>query len=188
MKKKRIEFYIAILAIIVAFFALLVSLWQLEITREHNRLSVRPKILITPYLEGPGGRNGLYIENSGLGPGTIDSFIVDTPHGTYAGFGTNYWKEILESHNLEAFCFSKGWPDPEATLKAGEKIALLEVKKSKPDGCYFEALKTFQQKNIVLSINFHSMYDESFSTKRNFNIGSKELEVINSVIGQYIVK
>ena len=187
-KKKGIEYYLSIIAVSIAFAALVVSLWQLNLSREHNKLSVRPKILITPYLEGPGGRNGLYIENSGLGPGTINSFEVATPAGNYSGFGRDRWAEILESNGLESFCFAKGWPDPEATLKEGEKLALLEISNSKPDGCYIKALEVFSQKEISLKIDYRSMYNEKFETSRNFNIESKELEVISSLLSQYMVK
>ena len=187
-RRRGIEFYLSILAVFIAFAALVVSSLQLNLSREHNKLSVRPKILITPYLEGPGGRNGLYIENSGLGPGTINSFVVSAPSGTYSGFGKDRWAEILESNGLDSFCFAKGWPDPETTLKEGQKIALLEISKSKPDGCYIKALEVFQKKEISLTINYHSMYKESFATSRDFNIESKELELISSILSQYIVK
>lgn len=45
-----------------------ISEWQFKDTREHNKLSVKPIINITPYIEAEGGRYGVYVSNQGLGP------------------------------------------------------------------------------------------------------------------------
>ncbi len=188
MKEKRIEFYVSFLALIIAFIAVLVSMLQLHISREHNKLTVTPKILLTPYLEGKGGRNGIYIENSGLGPGVINSFQVTSPGGVYSGLGTDKWTEIFHKNNIESSCFKHGWPDPDATLKVGESIALIEMSKSAPNECYSIALNLFQRNDILINIGYQSLYNESFSVERNLSINSKKLDEFNSLISRIYKK
>lgn len=56
----------AALALPISILAAVFTWQQLEIGREHNRLSVAPILHITPYLEGIGGKNGFYMTNEGL--------------------------------------------------------------------------------------------------------------------------
>jgi hypothetical protein len=58
----------ATLAVLISIIAAVFAWKQVEISRTHNQLSVMPILQITPYLEGKGGRNGLYLSNDGLGP------------------------------------------------------------------------------------------------------------------------
>ncbi len=119
-------------------------------------------------------------------PGEIDFFEITAPSGKYSGFGKSYWAEILEANGLASFCFAKGWPDAGATLKAGESLKLLEISKAKPKGCYLKALKVFQRKDISLKVGYHSMYNESFTVERNFNMDFKELEIVSLIMERQI--
>ena len=184
--KKRIEFYLSLFAVLISLLAVSISHWQLEVTREHNRLSVKPKISITPYLEGVGGRNGVYIENSGLGPGTIIEFQVHTPNGIFSGLGEDKWSHVFAKNNIESFCFAKSWPDPGSTLKSGDKVALLEISKAAPDGCYLKSLELLQRDDIAVKVKYQSLYEEEFSTERKMLVNSKELDIINSIINKYV--
>jgi len=80
------EIVTTILPISIAFIALLLTLrqlkinrQQLEVTRKHNEISVKPDITSAYRLGGPPGeRVGIFLENNGLGPGTFLSLAIKT--------------------------------------------------------------------------------------------------------------
>ena len=185
-KRKNIDSYRSRLAILIAFLALFVSSWQLVLTYDHNKLSVKPSLHITPKFELGSGKTGLFIENSGLGPGIIKEFEVQTPEGAYSGF-TNQWKEIEEKNKLPLFCFAKGWPDKEATIKPGDEEYLLSLSESASDACILSIGRLFQRDDVIIKIVYESMYEEEFQVQRSFDIGSKELETFQSIVNKYMV-
>jgi hypothetical protein len=124
MAAKRIELYISLSAVAISLFALALSWWQLEVGREHNRLSVKPLVVITPHLEGPGGRNGVYLSNQGLGPAVLKSMKVVVAGQSFEGLGKSRWKEILKAADTDPFCYALGWPTPEAGELWGQVLHL----------------------------------------------------------------
>ncbi len=61
----------AIAAIVVAVAALGVSIWEGRVSRQHNRLSVKPAPCFI-WRDHPGHPLGLYLKNMGLGPAFVD--------------------------------------------------------------------------------------------------------------------
>ena len=59
----------AIVTLIVSVLAMAFAWEKVAISKDHNRRSVKPVLQITPFVEGPGERNGIYLSNDGLGPG-----------------------------------------------------------------------------------------------------------------------
>lgn len=59
------------IALVASILAVVFSWQQNNITKEHNRLSVKPILQLTPMVEGDNKRIGLYLSNVGLGPAII---------------------------------------------------------------------------------------------------------------------
>lgn len=55
---------LSLAAVVISITAASISFWQLDLMREHNRLSVRPYLMITPHLTAE--KSGLYLSNEGL--------------------------------------------------------------------------------------------------------------------------
>lgn len=73
---------IAISSAFIALLALVATIWQARISREHNRLSVRPMFHHVDERFW-GEYVTLGIENAGLGPGMIDEIVfIDTETGS----------------------------------------------------------------------------------------------------------
>jgi hypothetical protein len=67
----RTDLIVAIIALIVAICAVGVSVWQGYKTLEHFRILVKPHVDFAYYMQPDHKRPGLYVINSGLGPGVI---------------------------------------------------------------------------------------------------------------------
>lgn len=151
---------ISLAALAVAFGALCVSLWQLSMARQHNILSVRPFLMVTPHFAGSGGKNGLYLTNEGIGLGIITSMSVTVSGNTYAGLGTSQWPTILRSMNLDPLCFSMGWPTKLAALSPGKEIQILGPSKKPPAGCELALISFLMRKDVSIALHYTSLYEE----------------------------
>lgn len=164
MPKSSIELSASLFAVVISGVALGLSWWQLEISREHNRISVQPVIAITPYLEGPSGRNGVFLANQGLGPAKLTSFNVTVNGQTFEGLGRNQWPEVIRKAGSEPSCFKHGWPVYSSVLKAGEEEVLLAPSLANLPGCKAIAILFQLQKDVNIEIGYESFYGEAFET------------------------
>jgi hypothetical protein len=154
------ERLISLSALAVAFGALCVSFWQLDMAKQHNVLSVRPYLMVTPHLAGANGKNGLYLTNEGIGLGILTSLSVSVSGRVYAGLGKNQWPKILHDMGLEPLCFSIGWPTKVAALRPGMEIEILGKSKLFNSGCEL-ALATFlTTKDVSIELRYTSLYEE----------------------------
>jgi hypothetical protein len=67
---------IALVAVIISLGALGVAGWQTQLTRRHNRLSVKPHLRVRRHGGGSQGRYGLCVWNYGIGPAIVQSVEV----------------------------------------------------------------------------------------------------------------
>jgi hypothetical protein len=157
------ERLISLAALAISFGALCISLWQLNLSRHHDVLSVRPYLMVTPHLAGAGGKNGLYLTNEGIGLGTITSLSVSVSGRTYTGLGINQWPKILRDMGLEPLCFSIAWPTKTAALRPGIEIELLGATKGHNPYCDTALAIFLTRKDIFIELRYSSLYEEEFS-------------------------
>lgn len=154
------ERLISLAALVVASGALSVSLWQLNIAKQHNILSVRPFLIVTPHLQGKGGKRGLYLTNEGVGLGILSSLSISISGKTYHGLGTNQWPMIMHDTGLEPLCFSIAWPTKLAALRPGAEIEILGLSKNARPGCELELINFLKRKDISINVSYTSLYGE----------------------------
>jgi hypothetical protein len=92
------ETVVAICALVISIAALLVSVGQTWITREHNKKSVTPVLQFgTVYSQGDTA--GLYLKNVGLGPAKVvrsEVYLDGTPIGEYSQETVNRVRDTLK--------------------------------------------------------------------------------------------
>jgi hypothetical protein len=183
MKLPRItvQNVVAILALCISFAAAIFAWLQIEVSREHNRKSVTPILHITPYAEGKGGRNGIYLSNSGLGPAIIKKFSVKSGSTSANGFELDKWSEVLRASNVNSNCFATGWPKSDAAVRAGIEESLLYVTNSEYNGiCNMELVKLIGGQGVEISIEYESIYGELRRVSASSKIKSESIELLYS--------
>ena len=158
-------------AIGFATLALGASLWQGWVGNEHNRLSVRPLIVATPYLEGPRARNGLYLANLGLGPAIIDRASIVFDRTAY-DLTADFWEEALVAMDIETICFTRSWIPAGAAIREDQEIALLAITDPSMQLCLHESLKLLTEHRIELNLNYRSLYGERLTSTDTFTLRS----------------
>lgn len=168
---------IALLALAISLIAVWFTWKQVEISQTHNRLSVTPILQLTPYLEGVGKRNGLYLTNDGLGPALIKTFSVTLRGDRTEGFESDRWGEIVTSLKLTPECFGHAWPRNETTISAGVEIPLIFVTNaSGKEFCFLEAVQMFGGEPILIELEYESIYGDRKTVSADSKIRSEILE------------
>lgn len=162
----------------VALFAAVFAWQQVDIGREHNKLSVRPILQITPYLEGTGGRNGLFLTNDGLGPALLKTFSVRSGSVVREGFGVDQWAEIIATTKANPACFGTGWPKGETAIKVGAELPLVILTKAEGNTCQLELIKLIAGPAVHITVGYESMYGEQKTLVADSRIISKTLDRI----------
>ncbi|MCL2075739.1 MAG: hypothetical protein FWH15_04765 [Betaproteobacteria bacterium] len=161
-----------------------ISSQQVEITRDHYRRSVTPILNVTPYAEGKGRRNGIYLSNDGLGPAIIKEFSVKSGSTVVSGFESEQWHDILTAADINPACFELGWPRADAAISASEKDhVLLSITKAEGhDICYPELIKLIGDQSIDISIQYESIYGEPKRVLASSKIKSKTVDALRRQI------
>lgn len=91
---------LAVLAVIVASLAMFVALWQGYLTREHNRLSLRPHLDLTWYFTGSSKSIGMSLSNDGAGPAAIKWIqLYIKNEAVWSGDG-NAWPKVFDRFDI----------------------------------------------------------------------------------------
>jgi len=154
---------ISISAIFVACVAVGISIWQGFETRRHNKLSVKPYLVIRTSTSKSGLSMGVWVENDGLGPALIKDFIV-----YFDGQPTRIDnREAAEKVYRPAQIYEKGikfWSPMKSTvLKRDGRTDVISYPKAiwTPEG-----IEMFAERLSHLHFKFiyESIYGEKFET------------------------
>lgn len=182
MKEKgSIETIIAVLALLISLVAVYFTREQLEVSRLHNRLSVKPILDVTPHAEGTDGRNGFYLTNVGLGPAILTSFSASTGDLSMEGFGSDRWQSVLNAAEANENCFATGWPREAAALKSGDEIALFEVTSANDsEFCFAEMIKLMGGVGIDVKVGYQSIYKEEWVKESSTRVESQVIKQLRA--------
>jgi len=146
---------IAACSMVIALVAAGLSGYSAYLTREHDRLSVRPKLLFTFAYDGTGA--GWKIVNMGLGPARIRGFrVLINGVEQKAADKEEFWTVIARGLNLPAetnYQFTN--PRVDEMIPVEQTMTLCWVNKG-PASQTLEA----QYKNVGLEFCYCSIYDE----------------------------
>lgn len=179
MKSERI---LAFSAVFISVLALVVSIWQGMVSREHNRLSFTPYLQVSSRLTG-NTDTGLYLENAGTGPAFIQSAIVSA-RGKSFDLADNQWSELFEHIGVEPLCFRNTWLRPGAALRAEKEVDLIKITTANLPlpKCAIESLKFLTEKDAKLIIRYRSIYKEGYELSEEFALKESDLGRLKGLI------
>jgi hypothetical protein len=176
------SFFTQTLLSLFALFISCVSVYftreQLEISREHNRISITPIIHITPFLENK-GRNGVYISNKGIGPALLKLFSVESRGIVAQGFDNDRFTDILKAYGVRPECFKIGWPRTGTAIKVDEEIGLFSMNDYSAPGeppCILDVLKLIGGDGIKITVTYESLYGESKTVTSSSKVKSRAVD------------
>ena len=179
----RTELIISFSSVSIALMALFVSIWQSIETREHNKNSLKPYLTAAPLLNGIKGENGVYIINDGVGPAYIKSAHL-TVEGQEFDLSRNIWPDVYKHIGLKKLCYSESWFKKGSALRAGEAMRLLAPSASPiASDCPIEFIKLISVKELVLQIEYQSVYEDDFIFDQSIGLDRQEVETFKKALG-----
>ena len=171
-KIKNFEFW----GIAIGSLALIATIIQGWHAREHNKLSVRPYLTMAAKIEGPGGKNGIFIENAGLGTAIIKKAIIRFNQIDY-DFNKIVWPEILGKKGIDKMCFERTWLPVDAAITTTKEEAIIKLTRADSKGCYLEISKLVLNNQISVKIEYESLYKESFVVEKEVSLQGLGIEI-----------
>ena len=169
--KWLIELIADVATILIAALALGLTIWQARATQRHNeatlkhsRLSIRPLIVLTRLFSDRNEENGLFFENTGIGPGNVSNIRVSID-GKQA-------VPVRSPQDIESFIrqhvrgsfprITFFVPGRNYYLRSGEKLGFFTFDIRSFDTTSSVNLKNFLFK-IQIAFEYSSLYEESWS-------------------------
>jgi hypothetical protein len=119
----------AVCSVVIASCALFVTVWQINETREHNRLSVLPSLNIYHTGETDGGDRGWVVENTGLGPAIIgNSVILVDGKPVEGGISWTAWREVAKRLSISKEHVTLSGLDYKEVVQHGSEFPLIAIK------------------------------------------------------------
>ena len=169
--------------IVIAVLAMVGTWYQGVIAREHNELSVRPSIRFSYYFEGEGKRNGVFIENFGLGTARITQLSVQINSGTFDLLKTGGARDALRSMGADIFCFLDINPEVGTMLRAGATEPLFAG--SRAPICNLQIARMLAKQPLVLHVRYLSPYEKTIEDRQTILIDRAAFEErVPGILGQ----
>jgi hypothetical protein len=149
---------------VIALAALGTAIWQGYVMREHNKLSVLPRLNIDVHNQ-PGIPVKIELKNQGLGPAIINKFRLKLDNKEYKVDSVESMDAVLKEAGLIPAQISwRGFlPSKGTALLPGDSVLLLEFSDSHFDeNQYQESIKIINR--IDFSIKYRSIYGEVFDS------------------------
>jgi hypothetical protein len=152
---------VKIVAVVIALLSLTVSVTTVLLTRQHNRLSVRPSLTVLNEFGDPEGKDwGWILSNKGTGPALFRSMTIKVNGKPITSGPYEAWKEVIKQlgivGNISTRSLGEGEP-----ISAGEKIPLLVVtSKDQTERSLLRGVIARLEVEIV----YASIYDQVFTS------------------------
>jgi hypothetical protein len=167
---------------VFASAALAISLGTASITymqyrsqKHDTQLAIQPRLAITPYLEGPGGRNGLYVSNDGAGTAHITAMRLAFEGRTFEGPGASPWPVIARAMGASG-CFHSGWPIGDATfLRAGQTEVLVAPTREREPQCAGAIVRLLAQGHLAYTVHYTDLDGHPFDLHDTVEINDSEV-------------
>ena len=91
-----IEVIIAISSMFIALCALIFSFWQVKITRDHNKITVKPHLTTWSTIGHENGNYAVHVLNNGIGPALIKKYEIRVDDKVMSGEGTEPIEKALK--------------------------------------------------------------------------------------------
>ena len=168
MKKKTwsSDRIIGLSAILISIMTLFVLMYQTNLMREQQRLSVLPYLGVSNFNTG-GPNFKIILTNNGIGPAFIESIKIIYNGKTYKQDISSFlYKHIPETDSINNLYHSNIFEG--LMIPAGETIPMLEINNSEDDAMKLLKLLTkLYDKDLDFEIVYRSIYKERWRITGN---------------------
>ena len=152
---------IAVLAGLIALLAMGATFWQAAISRNHNRLSVRPHLdFITTRFFGKSV--SVTLTNNGLGPAIVRSAYITLDKDEYRLPDPNIPEPIYNEILATGLILQFNLLGPNTPISSGGSVCLVTVNGDLNNASIFNSAIAVV-KRISFRFEYESMYEEKFS-------------------------
>ncbi len=152
MSKTKNRGFDSIAVLIVALAAVVVAVWQANLTRQHNRLTVKPFLDVDISVQEAAF---LKIKNKGEGAALVTSFELKWDNKKF-----NDWVELFQAADgLNTVGLSRTFKEGDV-IGAHEELVLCQL----PTGAS-------KRIGIIIVINYESIYGEPYTFRKKFSWG-----------------
>lgn len=148
--------------VVIAVAAVVVGVWQSLAARKHNRLSVRPLLVLEvncdPTLRG----FGVWIANKGVGPARVTDFRVLVDGKDETASVPNRWQQALITLDLNYPFVQHFSLQPGTAISPGEIMPLITAEQNQID----ENMRLHMKQRlprIGCIVAYKSVYEEAFT-------------------------
>jgi len=167
--KIKAENVTAFAATLTAIAALFIAVWDNVQAREHNRLSVAPRLTVSTTVSN--ATRSISLRNDGIGPAIIDQMTMrmETADGRIE---THEWQDISPLFLDAGHSISSSWQfSPGDAVGIGKSYALFGASEN-PDTTA-PSLREMVQ-DLSLRIEYASIYGDPLEVTYNWNEGDTE--------------
>lgn len=162
---------ISVSSVVIAVCALGATIYQAHLSQQHNRLSVKPVLIMTDRREtqGLGSEFHFSIDNCGIGPAMVVDryFLVDGVRFEASGRSGDTVAELMNHVFQKRYAYElleHGFPGPKAVFAVDESFTLARIRFPTANGLILDAVSQ-ELDRIVLVVDYESMYRERFQLK-----------------------
>jgi uncharacterized membrane protein len=160
----KADVWIAIAAVIIAMCALITTIWQGKITKQHNILSVKPILSIVREFDTNNEKVGVYIINNGIGPAILTESTISNliTNSSYSLSDVSYRdlfkpKVNFENHHFCTLGRNRSFlPNKKVWLVSKQLSAETENHQAEA------AMLLSALGKLTIKLKYKSIYDESF--------------------------
>lgn len=157
---------ISLSAVFIALSALATSIWQGVISRKHNKLSVRPNLVLDHYEENS-LTTSFTLKNNGLGPALISSFQITFDQNEILNEQSHAnAKTIASKLGIPRISCSLYKPSVSQGISNSDQYQLLIFDTKNATHEEIEVLKTLRDR-LQFNIEYTSIYGEKFKLNGN---------------------
>jgi len=159
---------ISIIAIVVSFSALIVTIWESIEIRRNNRLTVIPKLTFITSLSGIEHFIGIQVKNNGFGLAIIKKFSIFVDEKLLSTESNAGWNKAFTKLGLKKIEVVWGEWEPNDASGVGNIQNILIINESVLTP---EKRKIFMSaiKRLKISIEYESIYGECFLSEWKYS-------------------
>lgn len=147
--KFNYEMLVSVSALVTAVVAVAVTVFEVRVTREHQKLSVEPYLIIDS--TNANGEFAIVLRNQGLGPAKVHSFAVHVD-----GEPTSGWGEVIEKLTGTKGQFTYASIGYGLQYRAEETVALLHIR----DKALAQAFQQHRPDRVRTTLCYCSIYKD----------------------------
>jgi len=154
MTKNKYEKFNSIAVLIVALSAVAVAVWQAQLTRKHNQLTVKPYLDVDFTVEGG---VTLVLKNKGEGAAIVQEFTLVANGQEFSN-----WEDLFRSVDEDVNIGMNRLFGFEDIIGSKEEVILCQF----PDN-------TPKRVNIIITLKYESIYGEEDTFETSFSYGGE---------------